>query len=53
MAGGIAAGSGAFETLLKECEEEASISAELASRARSIGTIRLVISITMYYATVG
>lgn len=42
VAGAIAAGTGVFDTLLKECEEEASISVELASCAKPIGTIRLV-----------
>ncbi|XP_069615674.1 uncharacterized protein [Ranitomeya imitator] len=38
-AGGIAAGSGVWETLLKECTEEACIPESLASTARPAGTV--------------
>ncbi|KAM4048325.1 uncharacterized protein ACNLHF_011229 [Anomaloglossus baeobatrachus] len=38
-AGGIAAGSGVWETLLKECTEEACIPQSLASTARPAGTV--------------
>lgn len=39
VAGGIAAGTGVLETLVKECKEEASIGADLVSFARAMGTI--------------
>lgn len=39
VAGGVAAGMDEFETLVKECWEEAGIPAELARRARPAGTI--------------
>ncbi len=42
VAGGIAAGTGVLETLVKECKEEASIGADLVSFARAMGTIRCV-----------
>ena len=45
MAGAIAAGTGVLETLIKECDEEASIGTELANCAKPIGTIRYL---TMY-----
>ncbi|XP_044133853.1 nudix hydrolase 20, chloroplastic-like [Bufo gargarizans] len=38
-AGAISAGSGVWETLLKECEEEACIPESLASKARPAGTV--------------
>ncbi|CAH2317117.1 nudix hydrolase 20, chloroplastic-like isoform X1 [Pelobates cultripes] len=38
-AGGIAAGSGVWETLLKECTEEACIPEPLAASARPVGTV--------------
>ncbi|XP_075704484.1 uncharacterized protein LOC142708448 [Rhinoderma darwinii] len=38
-AGGISAGSGVWETLLKECTEEACIPESLASTARAAGTV--------------
>ncbi|XP_074873652.1 uncharacterized protein LOC142025077 isoform X2 [Carettochelys insculpta] len=38
-AGGIAAGLGVMETLLKECQEEACIPPTLAAQARPVGTI--------------
>ncbi|XP_071989719.1 uncharacterized protein [Engystomops pustulosus] len=38
-AGGISAGSGVWETLLKECTEEACIPESLASTARPAGTV--------------
>ena len=40
VAGGIPLGLGVRECLIKECEEEASIPAELASRAHPVGAIR-------------
>ena len=40
VAGAIAAGTGVFESLIRECEEEASIGAELAGCAKAAGTIR-------------
>lgn len=40
VAGGIEAGTGVFESLVKECVEEASISPNLVSSARATGTIR-------------
>ncbi|XP_053328758.1 uncharacterized protein LOC128502842 [Spea bombifrons] len=38
-AGGVAAGAGVWETLLKECTEEACIPPSLAATARSAGTV--------------
>jgi len=40
VAGGIPAGAGVMDTLIKECEEEASIPQEMAEKARPAGTIR-------------
>ena len=40
MAGGIPAGASVLETLVKECEEEASIPSVLAATATPVGTIR-------------
>ena len=40
--GGIPAGSGVLETLVRECEEEASMPPELARKAKAVGTIRSV-----------
>ena len=40
VAGGIEEGSGVLQTVVKECKEEASISAELARQAKPTGTIR-------------
>ena len=42
LAGGIPAGSGVLETLVRECEEEASMPPELARKAKAVGTIRCV-----------
>lgn len=42
LAGGIPAGSGVLETLVRECEEEASMSPELARKAKAVGAIRCV-----------
>ena len=42
LAGGIPAGSGVLETLVRECEEEASMPPELARKAKAVGTIRSV-----------
>lgn len=44
VAGGIAAGLGPEETLVKEAEEEASIPPELAVTARKVGTIGYVMA---------
>ncbi|XP_072884841.1 thiamin pyrophosphokinase 2 [Hemitrygon akajei] len=38
-AGGLAAGLGVKETLVKECEEEASIPESISSRARPVGSV--------------
>jgi 8-oxo-dGTP pyrophosphatase MutT (NUDIX family) len=40
VAGGISLGLGVKECLIKECEEEAAIPAQLADQARSVGAIR-------------
>jgi len=40
VAGGIASGMSVFESLVKECEEEASIEADLVRKfARAVGSI--------------
>ncbi|RUS19473.1 NUDIX hydrolase domain-like protein [Endogone sp. FLAS-F59071] len=39
VAGGIAHGLAVYETVVKECEEEASIPAEIARKARNVGAI--------------
>ncbi len=40
VAGAIAAGTGVLETLIKESQEEASLSEELVRQAKPTGTIR-------------
>lgn len=42
VAGGIPGGAGVLETLVRECEEEASIAPELARSAKAVGTIRYI-----------
>jgi len=42
VAGGIGSGVGIFETMVKECEEEAGIPESLAKKAVPVGMIRCV-----------
>lgn len=49
VAGAIAAETSVLDTLVKECEEEASISADLACCAKPIGTIRCVVAKSLEY----
>ena len=44
VAGGIASGIGIFETLVKECQEEAGIPEALAKKAVPVGMIRCSIA---------
>ena len=44
VAGGIASGIGIFETLVKECQEEAGIPEALAKKAAPVGMIRCSIA---------
>lgn len=44
MAGGIPSGEGVFETVVRECQEEAGIPKKLSANARPAGTIRYFFS---------
>ncbi|KAJ1902699.1 hypothetical protein LPJ81_003459 [Coemansia sp. IMI 209127] len=42
-AGGIGNGDGVFESMLKECAEEAGIPADIAAKAQSSGTVQYIV----------